>query len=116
MTQHPSTPQSAFPPVAALGGLRRRAADHPMGLFAIAATVAILSVSVPLRTADVSVPLVPQPVEREGAVHRPVQPMTEIDLACSGQAWGSEDADCLVAIAKDGGKDAPARIRTISGA
>jgi hypothetical protein len=116
MTQHPIAQQAAFAPAATLGALRRRAADHPMGLFAIAATVALLSVTVPLRTADVAVPQQPQVGEREGATERPVQPMTEIDLACSGQVWGSEDADCLVAIAKDGGKDAPARIRTISGA
>jgi hypothetical protein len=116
MTQHPSTRPAAFSPLASLTTLRRRAAEHPMGLFAIAATVAILSVTVPLRTADVVVPQPPQAEEHEGATDRPVQPMTEIEFACSGQVWGSENVDCLVAIAKEGGKDVPARIRTISGA
>lgn len=108
-----------FPEVA----LRRRAADHPMGFFAIATAGALLSISVvsynatpeavaqlriqPAQTSDVAA--ASQKGDR-------LQPLTRTERACEGQTWGSENAECLVAIAKDGGKNNLARIRTISGA
>lgn len=33
----------------------------------------------------------------------PVRLPTEADEACAGQAWGSEDLDCILAIARDSG-------------
>lgn len=96
--------------------LRRRAAEHPMGLFSIAAAVAILSISMPWpndATASASAPVVTRGAD---AVERQRPAKSEIDLACEGQAWGYETPSCLLAIAKDGGKDISARIRTISGA
>ncbi|RST84677.1 hypothetical protein EJC49_19595 [Aquibium carbonis] len=96
--------------------LRRRAAEHPMGLFSVVATVAILSIATPWQAAGPSPAAAP--VAPRGAAgddeRKPVR--SEIDLACDGQVWGRETPVCLLAIAREGGKEFPARIRTISGA
>ena len=36
--------------------------------------------------------------------------VTETDRACAGQAWGSEDLDCILAIARDSGVERPVRL------
>jgi hypothetical protein len=117
MTQHHTahvepTIRSAF----SVPALRRRAAAHPMALFSMVATVAILSVSAPWQV--VGLQSAPAQAAPRGADldERQTPARSEIDLACEGQVWGRETPGCLLAIAKDGGKDIPARIRTISGA
>lgn len=117
MTQHQAaTDQTTFRSTISIPVLRRRAAEHPMGMFSIAATVAILSISMPwpnAATASASAPVVTRGAD---AVERQRPARSEIDLACEGQVWGAETPGCLLAIAKDGGKEISARIRTISGA
>ncbi len=112
-TRFSGTARSTF----SLTSLRSRAARHPMGLFAVAALVTAVSISMPSARA---LSVTPAPVPASQAVAPAVEidaprPATEVDSACSGQAWGMETEKCLVAIAKDGGKDGSARIRTISG-
>lgn len=108
--------ETSFPSAISLPALRKGASRHPMALFAIAATVAILSISVPSRTLDAGSATPPVVEQTESIDEMPLLPKTEVELACEGQIWGSETQTCLMAIAKDGGKDQPARIRTISGA
>lgn len=116
MTQHQAaSAEIAIRSAASIPALRRRASEHPMALFSVVATVAILSISAPWQVAGTL--LLPAAVTPRGEPVMPAKPVrTEIDLACEGQVWGSETTNCLLAIAKDGGKDVPARIRTISGA
>ncbi len=116
MTQHQAIhARPAILAALSVPALRRRAADHPMGLFSVAATVAILSISMPWPAASLSPAAVDVP--RAVDADKDLTPVrSEIDLACDGQAWGSETPVCLLAIARDGGKELPARIRTISGA
>jgi hypothetical protein len=117
MTQHQAIhAQPAILAALSVPALRRRAADHPMGLFSVAATVAILSIATPWQTtgmSPVAAPVAPHGADA-GDDRKPVR--SEIDLACDGQVWGRETPVCLLAIARDGGKELPARIRTISGA
>ncbi len=116
MTQHPAAYAEATPRSAvSIPALRRRAAEHPMALFSVVAAVAILSVAAPWQVANtLTGPGAAMPRGSSVVPEKPVR--SEIDLACEGQVWGSETPGCLLAIAKDGGKDMPARIRTISGA
>jgi hypothetical protein len=117
MTQHQAvTAEPTFRSAISVPVLRRRAAAHPMGLFSVAATVAILSIAMPWPGA--SLPAASEPASSRGAdaIKSPKPIRSEIDLACEGQVWGRETPTCLLAIAKDGGKDISARIRTISGA
>jgi hypothetical protein len=116
MTQHQTaSAENSIRSAASIPALRRRASEHPMALFSVVATVAILSVSAPWQIA--STLLVPETAAPHGDAIVPAKPVrSEIELACEGQVWGSETTNCLLAIVKDGGKDVPARIRTISGA
>lgn len=94
--------------------LRERAARHPMAVFAFAAGIALVSIG----TVGSGVPHRPEaPAAGEGAPKSDrLRPPTQAEIACAGQAWGSEDAKCLLAILREGGKSDFARIRTISGA
>ena len=116
MTQHQATfAETKIHPAISVPALRRRAADHPMTLFSVVATVAMLSISQPWQAGIMlSVPASAAPRGADAVEREPVR--SEIDLACEGQVWGGETPVCLLAIAKDGGKVIPARIRTISGA
>ncbi len=117
MTQHQAAGTEATTGLSTISipAMRRRATEHPMALFTVVATVAVLSVSAPWQAASAF--LAPDAVAPRAEPAAPAKPVrSEIDLACEGQVWGRETPNCLLAIAKDGGKDAPARIRTISGA
>lgn len=117
MTQHQTaTAETSLRPTISVPMLRRRADEHPMGMFSIAAIVAILSISMPWPNAATASATGPVVTRGADAVERQRPARSEIDLACEGQVWGRETPTCLLAIAKDGGKDISARIRTISGA
>lgn len=117
MTQHQAAAAApTFLSAISVPVLRRRVADHPMTLFSVVAAVAILSVSQPWQ----AVGAMPAPgatgPRGTDIIERQKPARSEIDLACEGQVWGAETPGCLLAIAKDGGKEISARIRTISGA
>ena len=117
MTQHhAATAEPTIRSTISGPALRRRAAEHPMALFSVVATVAILSIATPWQAAGALLPVAPQATRDMDPVEHRKPVRSEIDLACDGQVWGRETPVCLLAIARDGGKELPARIRTISGA
>ena len=42
--------------------------------------------------------------------------LSETDIACRGQAWGAESAECLATIAKESGRSEARKIRLIAAA
>lgn len=110
-TAHTEPDPSRF----SLGALRARASHHPMGLFAIAAVVTAVSISMPSARTILVVQAQMAEADLPAAAFDEPRPASEVETACTGQAWGTESLKCLVAIAKDGGKESSARIRTISG-
>ena len=42
--------------------------------------------------------------------------LSDTDIACSGQAWGAENADCLAMIAKESGRSDARKVRLIADA
>jgi hypothetical protein len=107
-----------FPKVA----LRQRSADHPMIMFflvAVAAFTALAAVP-PSGAAFTSFGM-------SAAASAPVTASAEVDaaknvglseteIACHGQAWGAESAECLAMIAKESGRTDGRKIRVLAGA
>lgn len=103
-----------------------RAERHPAAGFAIAAGIALAALGMTAQAGsglyNVSAGTVTAVGTFEADVPRAtpktdrLAPASEADRACAGQSWGRESSDCLVAIAKEGGKSDFVRIRTISGA
>lgn len=103
--------------------LRKRSADHPMAMFAIIASVAFASmVIVPTSgTAFASLGPVAGPAVKQAEGNRTTaktdrMPTSETDIACRGQAWGSESTGCLAVIEKESGKGEMRKIRVIADA
>ena len=42
--------------------------------------------------------------------------LSDIDIACSGQAWGAESAECLATIARTSGRSDARKVRLIADA
>ena len=42
--------------------------------------------------------------------------LSETEIACTGQAWGAQTAECLAMIAKESGRNDGRKIRVIAGA
>lgn len=101
--------------------LRERSADHPMVMFAMLVLAAFVSMAlmVPSSSTVVAKPgggpikIADQFRETGKTLHLPQ--MTDADRACHGQAWSAESEECLVVIAREGGKT-DARIRMIANA
>ncbi|MEQ1952186.1 hypothetical protein [Mesorhizobium sp. CN2-181] len=97
--------------------LRRRSADHPMAMFAVAAGLAFISMAVTPSSGTTFASF-----DRPDAASDDVKtttktsrlPMRESDNACRGQAWGEESYDCLVQIAKESGKTDAVRVRKLA--
>ena len=110
-------PQNPFFPQMAL---RRRSNDHPMVMFAalsgiclgaMALVPAVGPALVSAERGNVKQAEFIAPTEKGARVVS----MSESDIACYGQAWGSEDEECLLTIARDSGRDAQ-HIRMIASA
>lgn len=99
--------------------LRRRSADHPMVMFAIAAAVAFSSMAL-VPTAGPAFASFGAPAKLNEDIRTTAKlarlPLTEADIACHGQAWGAESKECLLKIAKVSGVDADRKIRTVASA
>ena len=104
--------------------IRKRSAEHPMAMFAIFVSVAFAAMmAVPnagtafgFRDAG-TVPAVAKQAQGNRATPKTDRaPMSEIDIACRGQAWGSESAGCLSVIEKESGKRDARKIRVIANA
>ncbi len=109
--------------------LRRRSAQHPMAMFAIMATVAFGTMAFLPMSGAAFASLGVTPHERAPIVDNSsfaqdarttekaprVAALSEADIACGGQAWGAETADCLAAIAKVSGRAGDKAVRMIAG-
>jgi hypothetical protein len=86
--------------------LRRRSAERPMAMFAIAVGVCFLSMALgpnlgsALANRDEPLNAGEGVNTSEGTMR---QEFSEAEIACRGQAWGSESDQCLIEIAKDSG-------------
>lgn len=104
---------AGFPKLA----LRRRSADHPMMMFGALAMTAIVSMIIIPTAGPAFASFGPfgATVERqEGAAGKTSRlPMTDTDIACRGQSWGAEDAQCLAMIAKESGRTDVRKVRMI---
>ncbi len=121
----PTTPADHSP----LLSLRKRSSQHPMAMFAIMATVAFGTMAFLPMSGAAFASLGVTPYERAPIVDNSsfaqdatttqmaprVAALSEADIACAGQAWGAETAECLSAIAKVSGRNEVQSIRTIAG-
>lgn len=92
--------------------LRARLDD--MAIFYVVAGAILLAILVPAWQAVQVTPTVPRAVAVETAaakgdrLRRPA-----LDIACSGVTYGSETAECLVAIARERGRDGTHTVRIV---
>jgi hypothetical protein len=107
-----------FPKIA----LRQRSADHPMIMFFLIVMTAFSAMAlVPPSGAAfasfavssaVSAPAMESDAARGGAQS---VGLSDIEIACQGQAWGAQSAECLATIAKDSGRADGRKVRVIAG-
>jgi hypothetical protein len=99
--------------------LRQRAADHPMIMFLVVAAAAFSAMALmpPAGAAFDTLGTETQTVETKAdAEAQPNVGLSEIDIACGGQAWGAQTPECLATIAKESGRIDGRTIRVIAGA
>ncbi|MCO5080724.1 MAG: hypothetical protein M9955_03595 [Rhizobiaceae bacterium] len=95
-----------FPQIA----LRRRSNEHPMIMFAALAGIGLGSMALiptagpALVSAERAPVKIAETLKNTGKGPR-LQPLTDTDVACYGQVWGSESEECLLNIARDSGRD-----------
>lgn len=99
--------------------LRQRSAEHPMIMFflVVAATFTAMAVMPPAGAAFATfeAPLVSWPASSGFEAPRNIG-LSEIEIACHGQAWGAESAECLAMIARDSGRTDGQKVRVVAGA
>jgi hypothetical protein len=106
-----------FPKVA----LRQRSADHPMIMFflVVAAAFTAMTVVPPSGAAFASFG-VPAAVSAPALNTMTAGPknvgLSDTDIACHGQVWGAESAECLAMIARQSGRTDGRTVRVIAGA
>jgi len=98
--------------------LRQRAADHPMIMFVLIAVAAFTAMAAvppagsPLVSFGVSAAVSAPALDAGGRAN--VGP-AGIGIACQGQAWGAESAECLATIASETGARHGRTVRVIAG-
>ena len=109
-----------FPNVA----LRQRSADHPMIMFFLVAAAAFTAMAVvppsgvafaSFGVAEAASAPVVKPAAAEIDTPKNVG-LSEIEIACNGQVWGAESAECLAMIAKESGRTDGHMVWVIAGA
>jgi hypothetical protein len=98
--------------------LRQRSAEHPMIMFFLVVAAAFTAMAVvPPSGAAFATFEVPA-VESASATVDALRnvSLSEIEIACHGQVWGAENAECLAAIARESGRASGHTIRVIAGA
>jgi hypothetical protein len=115
--RHLQPRERGFPQLA----LRRRTSDHPLVMFAVIVATAFAAMAlVPSpgpAFASIGMSHVkpavlrgePNTTTRTGRVA-----LSQADIVCSGQAWGAENEECLLAIARESGRDDLRTIRLVS--
>ena len=107
-----------FPRIA----LRQRSSDHPMIMFATLVSVGFASMALMMPAAGAAMEeLSGAPVKiadtlRDTGKTARLAPMSPTDRACWGQAWGTENQECLLAIAKEAGRTEMRKVRMIANA
>ncbi|TPK85263.1 MULTISPECIES: hypothetical protein [unclassified Mesorhizobium] len=99
--------------------LRQRASDHPMAMFMALAACAFACLAFTPAAGPAFASLNPPANIVEGALtttRTARLPMSAVDFACKGQAWGAESVDCLRAIAEQSGTHKARAIRMIANA
>ncbi|TSE12490.1 hypothetical protein C1D09_008855 [Mesorhizobium intechi] len=99
--------------------LRQRASDHPMAMFLGLAACAVIGMAVTPPVGPAFASLNPPANLVDGApttIKTDRLPMSALDFACKGQAWGAESVDCLRAIAEQSGTHKARAIRMIANA
>lgn len=97
--------------------LRRRSADHPMVMFAL-----VTGISLGAMAFASTISPVPAGAQRDSIGQAGAAPkqdrlrMSPKEVACEGQAWGTESADCLVMIARESGRDGDVKVRRLASA
>ncbi len=100
--------------------LRQRSAEHPMIMFFLVVAAAFTAMAVmPPAGADAGTfeaPLVSSGPASSGFEAPRNIGLSEIEIACHGQAWGAESAECLAMIARDSGRTDGQKVRVVAGA
>lgn len=99
--------------------IRQRANEHPMMMFSVFVFASLTSMALAPANGPAFASMGPAPRLVEGArttAKTDRLPLSETDIACQGQAWGSESEACLVAIAEDAGMREPRKVRLIASA
>lgn len=87
--------------------VRTRTSDNQMAMFSVVSVGAIAfmmllpSPRAAFGAVEPETPAIQLAATTEKAPRLTIR--TETDRACAGQAWGSEDLDCVLAIARDSG-------------
>ena len=101
-----------FPKIA----LRQRSADHPMIMFFLIVAAAFIAMAaVPPSGAAFALFKAPAVASAPGTGAANNTGLSEAGMACHGQAWGAESAECLATIAKESGRADGRKVRVIAG-
>lgn len=99
--------------------LRQRASDHPMAMFMLIGSCAVISMVAAPASGPAFASLNPPANVVQGApttLKTARLPEPEINFACKGQSWGAESVVCLRAIAEQSGQHRARAIRMIANA
>ena len=100
--------------------LRQRSAEHPMIMFflVVAAAFTAMAAMPPAGAAFATfeAPLVSSGPASSGFGAPRNIGLSEIEIACHGQAWGAESAECLAMIARNSGRTDGQKVRVVAGA
>ena len=112
----PRERHQGFPKMA----LRQRSADHPMIMFFVIVAAAFIAMAaVPPSGAAFALFKAPAamsaPAGAEADTPKNVG-LSHTEIACNGQVWGAESAECLAMIAKESGRADGRKVRVIAGA
>jgi hypothetical protein len=105
--------RTVFPRLA----LRRRSHEHPIAMFGTIVAAAFVWTLIPGQPAVT--PAASAPIKAldqtttTGKTSR--LPMSDVDRACQGQAWGGESLECVTMIVRENGK-ADLKVRMIADA
>lgn len=99
--------------------LRRRANEHPMAMFSFVVAAAFVWTLVPGEPTYGTAAPTSQPPRIAGETQTTDKtarlPLSKVDRACLGQAWGGETAECVRMIVRENGK-ADLKVRMIADA
>jgi hypothetical protein len=96
--------------------LRQRSREHPMVMFSVIVATAFLSMALFPTSGPAWASFGgPLKLTEDAATAKTYRlPLSQIERACRGQAWGAESADCLGVIVKESGQGKPRKVRMIA--